>query len=87
MTVSLGITGRSVEISVDEYLRMSDEDFQYMIAHEQGFVLNHPFMNTCLLDLCGQKEEPESEEEETDESLFDPAEIEEMVSNDSFGDI
>lgn len=83
MTVSMGITGRSIQVSLEEYLRMTDEDFQDIIAHEQGYVLNHPFTESCLLDL---KSEDLDEEEETDDSLFSAIEISEMLNNDSFGD-
>ena len=83
MTVSMGITGRSIQVSLEEYLRMTDEDFQDIIAHEQGYVLNHPFTESCLLDL---KSEDLDEAEETDDSLFPAIEISEMLNNDSFGD-
>ena len=83
MTVSMGITGRSIQVSLEEYLRMTDEDFQDIIAHEQGYVLNHPFTESCLLDL---KSEDLDEAEETDDSLFSAIEISEMLNNDSFGD-
>jgi hypothetical protein len=55
MTVSLGYSNRCIEVSLDEYLRMTDDDFRDLIAGEQGYTLNHPFTNTCLLDLIGQK--------------------------------
>jgi len=71
MTVSMGITGRSIQVSLEEYLRMTDEDFQ------------DPFTESCLLDL---KSEDLDEAEETDDSLFPAIEISEMLNNDSFGD-
>ena len=83
MTVSMGITGRSIQVSLDEYLRMTDEDFQDIIAHEQGYVLNHPFTESCLIDLTS---EDLDEEEDTDDSLFSNSDLAEMLSNDSFGD-
>lgn len=83
MTVSMGITGRSIQISLDEYLRMTDEDLQDIIAYEQGYVVNHPFTESCLLDLTS---EDMDEEEEIDDTLFSLNDISEMLSNDSFGD-
>jgi hypothetical protein len=83
MTVSMGITGRSIQISLDEYLRMTDEDLQDIIAYEQGYVVNHPFTESCLLDLTSEDME---EEEEVDDTLFSLSDISEMLSNDSFGD-
>jgi hypothetical protein len=83
MTVSMGITGRSIQISLDEYLRMTDEDLQDIIAYEQGYVMNHPFTESCLLDLTS---EDMDEEEEVDDTLFSLSDISEMLSNDSFGD-
>lgn len=83
MTVSMGITGRSIQISLDEYLRMTDEDLQDIIAYEQGYVVNHPFTESCLLDLTS---EDMDEEEEVDDTLFSLSDISEMLSNDSFGD-
>jgi hypothetical protein len=79
----MGITGRSIQISLDEYLRMTDEDLQDIIAHEQGYVVNHPFTESCLLDLTS---EDMDEEEEIDDTLFSLNDISEMLSNDSFGD-
>lgn len=83
MTVSMGITGRSIQIPLDEYLRMSDEDLQDIIAYEQGYVFNHPFTESCLIDLTS--EDMEEEEEETDDTLFSVNDLSEMLSNDSFG--
>jgi hypothetical protein len=79
----MGITGRSIQISLDEYLRMTDEDLQDIIAYEQGYVVNHPFTESCLLDLTS---EDMDEEEEIDDTLFSLNDISEMLSNDSFGD-
>ena len=84
MTISMGITGRSIQVSLDEYLRMTDEDFQDIIAHEQGYVLNHPFTESCLIDLTSA--DIDDDDDETDDSLFSVTEISEMLSNDSFGD-
>lgn len=84
MTISLGVTGRSIQVSLDEYLKMTDEDFQDLVAHEYGYVLNHPFTETALIDLCGEKEDVD-DEEECDDSLFDTKDIEDMLSSDSFG--
>jgi hypothetical protein len=84
MTISIGITGRSIQVSLEEYLRMTDEDFQDIIAHEQGYVLNHPFTESCLIDLTS--EDIEDEDEIVDDGLFSLNEISEMLSNDSFGD-
>lgn len=84
MTVSVGITGRSIQISLDEYLRMTDEDFQEIIAYEQGYMLNHPFTESCLIDLTS--EDLEDEEDNEDNTLFSLNDLSEMLSNDSYGD-
>ncbi len=82
MTYSLGHTGRVINISIDEFLVMSDEDFQMYVAYEQGYVCNHPFSDSALLDLVSQ-----DFDEEQENDLFTTDEIEEMLENDSYGDI
>jgi hypothetical protein len=41
-------TGKTIEISVEEFLSLTDEDFQNIIASDYGMELNQPFFNSSL---------------------------------------
>jgi hypothetical protein len=56
MLVSL-VTGKVVQMSVEQYLLMEDEDYQYLIALDWGDDIFDPFHNCSLRSIC--KEKPE----------------------------
>ena len=89
MTFALGITNRTVHLSIDQFLSMSDQDFQDMIAYEQGYVTNSPYTDSCLQDLIKEnyevEEEEVDEEIEVDDTLFSSEDLDELLDNDSFG--
>jgi len=47
MIVSLP-NGKVVEMSLEQYLRMTDEDFQFMVAQNWGEEINDPFHCSVL---------------------------------------
>jgi len=49
MIVSLP-NGKVVEMSLEQYLRMTDEDFQFMVAQNWGEEINNPFHGSVLED-------------------------------------
>jgi len=74
-----------MNMSLDEYLRLTDDDFNQFIAYEQGYVVNNPYTESCLLDLTeGDVDEVDADE---DNDLFESDEIEDMLQSDSFGEI
>lgn len=40
--------GRTIEMSVEQYLDMTDDDFEYLIAHNYGDELEDPFFGSVL---------------------------------------
>jgi hypothetical protein len=40
--------GKSVEMSTEQYFRMTDEDFQFLIATNAGEEINDPFSGSVL---------------------------------------
>lgn len=40
--------GKSVEMSTEQYFRMTDEDFQYLVASNAGEEINDPFSKSVL---------------------------------------
>lgn len=40
--------GRTIEMSVEQYLDMTDDDFEYLIAHNFGDELEDPFFGSIL---------------------------------------
>lgn len=89
MLFNIGPTGKTVYLSIDEVLSLSDEDYNLMIAYSVGDEISHPLFGSCLGELS--TDDPDSEdieeiEEEHEEYLFDNAEIIELLENDSMGE-
>ena len=40
--------GKVIEISVEQYLEMSDEDFEYLMAYNHGDVVENPWHGSVL---------------------------------------
>lgn len=40
--------GKSIEISIEQFLNMSDEDLKYLVYSNAGDFYNDPFTNTIL---------------------------------------
>jgi hypothetical protein len=43
-------SGKVIEISIEQYLQMTDEDIEYFIAYEVGEFYENPFSNSALND-------------------------------------
>lgn len=84
MIVSLGITGKSVCMSIESYLAMSDEDLNMMTAHESGYVINSPYADTALIDLSSGTIEEIDVDELGEDDLFEESELEELLENQAF---
>jgi hypothetical protein len=85
------ITGRSLYMSVNQYLDMSDNELKDAVAWEQGCFFNHPFIDTALVDNC--KDNPDEEEEEVwinedpeDNELFSIEDISELMQSEGTAD-
>jgi hypothetical protein len=50
--------GKVIEISLEDYLEMTDADFQNLMAFNLGEHVNNPFTNSAI----NEEEEPEDEE-------------------------
>tara|TARA_R110000868_G_scaffold117867_4_gene312927 strand:- start:565 stop:837 length:273 start_codon:yes stop_codon:yes gene_type:complete len=86
MLFNIGPTGRTVYLSIDEVLSLSDEDYNLMIAYSVGDEIAHPLFGSCLGELSSDNPDPEEiedPEEEHEELLFDDTEIIELMENDS----
>lgn len=63
--------GNSIEISLEVYLKMLDEDFEYLVSINSGNDLNNPFISSVLINGESKQnyeyEEDLDEEEETEE--------------------
>ena len=65
-------TGRVIEISLDQYLSMTNEDLEYLIAHNVGENIEDPFYGSRIKD----KQIPENSESDlldlsSEEKLID----------------
>lgn len=88
MIYELGTNGKSLYMSVEYYLNLTDDDITQAIAYNQGSYLSHPMMDTALIDNCRDNpDEPEEEEwinelpEENE--LFDDEDIAILMDHDA----
>ena len=61
--------GKVVEISTEQYLEMSDEDFEYLIAYNYGEVVEDPWFGSSL------SKQDNSRKEDITESVPDLTDI------------
>ena len=61
--------GKSVEVSLEVYLRMTDDDFEYLMCLNYGDEVYNPFVASVLVH--GESKLIEDEEDESDESDLD----------------
>lgn len=61
--------GKVVEISTEQYLEMSDEDFEYLIAYNYGDVVEDPWFGSSL------SKQDNSRKEDVTESVPDLTDI------------
>lgn len=68
-------TGKTIEISTEQYLEMTDEDFEYLIAYNYGDTLENPWFGSVITkkpppDIVIE-ETPELTDMSQDEKLLD----------------
>lgn len=56
-------------MSVDDYLRMSREGYQYLVAQNFGACIEYPFYSSALHLKFSWDDDDDDEEEEEDETL------------------
>jgi hypothetical protein len=60
--------GKTVDMSFDEYLRISIDDYQYLMSQNFGMEMEDPFFSSILRSKR-QTEDEEEEEEENEKDL------------------
>jgi hypothetical protein len=84
--------GKVIEITIEQFLRMTDEDMQYMIANNFGEEINNPFFDSVLntfehnneelIEEIGLDELTEEDKEELQSYLDEDYDIEEDYNED-----
>ena len=73
--------GKSIEVSLEAYLRMTDDDFEYLMAVNWGEELRNPFESSVL--LYGEAKTDEYEDDEDIEEYVDPSELDKLQDLDA----
>jgi hypothetical protein len=68
--------GKTIEISTEQYLEMTDEDFEYLIAYNYGDALENPWFGSVITknpppDIIIEEITPELTDMSQDEKLLD----------------
>ena len=84
--------GKSIEMSIEQYLRMSDEDLKNLVSYNLGEEYNDPFIYSVLRhgsikNIKGIEEDDEDIDDfsEEDEDLLD-IETEDIIIDEDFID-
>jgi hypothetical protein len=69
-------TGKTIEISTEQYFEMTDEDFEYLIAYNYGDSLENPWFGSVITkkpppDIIIEEITPELTDMSQDEKLLD----------------
>lgn len=70
MIISLP-NGKSIEVSLEVYLRMTDDDFEYLLSINWGEEFNNPFESSVLLYGEYKDEEEDTDDEPEVDKLKD----------------
>lgn len=54
--------GKSIEVSLEVYLRMTDDDFEYLMSMNWGDEVNNPFIASVLVHGEARIDDDEDEE-------------------------
>lgn len=73
--------GKSIEVSLEAYLRMTDDDFEYLMAANWGEELRNPFESSVL--LYGEAKPDEDDDDEDIEEYVDPSELDKLQDLDA----
>ena len=74
--------GKSIEVSLEAYLRMTDEDFEYLMAINWGDEWFNPFEASVLVHGESKKDE-DDEQEENSEEYTDPSDLDKLQDLDA----
>lgn len=60
--------GKTIEVSMEVYLRMTDEDFEYLISINSGDDVINPFQASVLVygEIAADEEDEEEDESDVD---------------------
>ncbi len=61
--------GKSIEVPLEVYLRMTDEDYEYLMSINWGDDILNPFESSVL--LYGEAKIEDIEDEESEEDILD----------------
>jgi hypothetical protein len=73
--------GKSVEVPLEVYLRMTDEDFEYLMSVNWGDELLNPFESSVL--LYGEAKKDPDEEDDIVEENTDPTDLDKLQDLDA----
>lgn len=73
--------GKSIEVSLESYLRMTDDDFEYLVAVNWGEEFRNPFESSVL--LYGEAKADEYDEDEDIEESMDPSDLDKLQDLDA----
>ncbi len=80
-------TGRTVHLSMEEFLSLTDDEIQRMVAFQEGEDVCQPWLGSYLHNPGRQHlDESIVPDEFQDDSLFGADDIEELLDNDNLGD-
>jgi hypothetical protein len=78
-------SGKTIHLSIDEYLNLSDSDIQYMVSCNYGEVITNPMYGSAMKINTKEKEEKTYDfsdyhnDDDPDEDIdINPNDIEEM---------
>lgn len=54
--------GRTIELTFDQWLGITDDDIEYLVAHGHGEVITNPFAGSSLQGAKKQKKEKDSDD-------------------------
>lgn len=69
--------GKTIEVSAEVYLRMTDEDFEYLVSINCGDDVTNPFESSVL--LYGEAKQDDEEEDDAPE----PSDLDKLLDLDA----
>lgn len=70
--------GRTIEISLSDYLELSDEELQSLVGYDIGKVINNPYYGSVINKLGGKND--------SDEKMSSEKELPEVTSEEKLKD-
>jgi hypothetical protein len=78
--------GKVIEITIEQYLRLTDDELQELLAYNMGDVVDNPFFGSALDGKYMAQEDILEEDEEIEPDLPDIDELEKLTDKDFFRD-